>query len=83
MATEKKRMRTVQEICIMDLEESREVLLLHAIINIIAHFWKGRGKNDVSVFFLLSYCYMILLSDHLQLEWNYYVMNYTNHVFLL
>lgn len=78
IATKKKRMRTVQEICIMDLEESREVLLLYVIINIIAHFLKGREKNDISVILILPYCCIILFSDHLQLEWNYYVMNYKN-----
>lgn len=68
-------MRTEQEICIMDLEETRKVLLLYAIINIIAPFWKGRKKNHISVIFILPYCYIMLYSDHPQLEWNYCVLD--------
>lgn len=43
-------MRTEQEICIMGLVEARKVLLLYAIINIVAPFWKGRKKIMCLVF---------------------------------
>lgn len=47
-------MRTEQEICTMNLEETRKVLLLYAIINIIAPFWKGRKKIVYLLFLYYS-----------------------------
>lgn len=38
-------------------------------------FLERKKKNNVSGLFILPCCYIMLYSDHLQPEWNYYVLD--------
>lgn len=45
----------------MNLEEARKVLLLYAITNVIAPFWKGRKKSYICYFYITLLLYYIIL----------------------